>query len=150
MALVPTVKTSITPKDFKKLTEKERAQIKGRTPLGLSRAALLGINIIENRLDKGLGYKGALEPYTPAYLALKKKRKPENAGAVNLNWSGNMRSSISSKYNDKFSTIYFNRSVEAKKAAMLNKKRPFFGLNNGDEKLITKEFADYVFRGFGK
>tara|TARA_R100000951_G_scaffold14884_2_gene11656 strand:- start:8345 stop:8797 length:453 start_codon:yes stop_codon:yes gene_type:complete len=150
MGLVPTIKTQIKPLDPKKLTEKEHQQIKDRTPLGLSRAALLGINIIQDRLDRGMGYRGNLEPYSPAYLLLKKKRKPENAGVVNLTWSGGMRGSMSSKYNDRFATIYFTRGAEAKKAAMLNEKRPFFGFNNGDEAKLTEEFREYVFRGFGR
>lgn len=150
MGLVPTVKVSLTPRDAKKLTERERQQIKERTPLGLSRAALLGINIIQERLDKGEGYRGKLKPYSPAYLLLKQKRKPENAGEVNLTWSGNMRGAMTSKYNERFSTIFFARGEEARKAAMLNKERPFFGLNDEDEKLLTEEFAKYVFRGFSR
>ena len=150
MGLDRTVKVIISPSDSAKLTAKERQQMKERTPLGLSRAALLGINIIQERLDKGEGYRGKLKPYSPAYLLLKQKRKPENAGVVNLTWSGNMRGSITSKYNDRFATIYFSRSTEARKAAMLEKERPFFGFKDADEKILAEAFRKYVFRGFGQ
>lgn len=156
MALVPTIKTTITPKDGSKLTERERQLIKERTPLGLSRAALKGIEIIQNRLDQGEGPDGALKPYSSAYLQRRKERKPIDGQAptftdpstVNLTWSGDMRSSITSDYNERFARIFFSRAAEGKKAAMLQKTRPFFGLNTQDEARLTEVFRKYVFRGF--
>ena len=125
--VTPTVEVTITPRDASKLTQQERQLIKERTPLGLSRAALKGIEIIENRLDQGQGPDGALKPYSSAYLQRRKERKPidgesptfSDPTTVNLTWSGNMRGSITSDYNQRFARIFFARSAESKKAAML-------------------------------
>ena len=143
-------KIVITPKNPKDLTKEERAQLKKRTPLGLSRAALKGINIIQDGLDKGQGFEGTLAPYSDAYALIKRAKKGSNAYVVNLMWSGNMRGSITHKHDKDSATIFFSRATEAKKGAMLNKKRPFFGINEKGEKMLAKVFEAYVFRGFSK
>tara|TARA_R110000796_G_scaffold126451_2_gene241292 strand:+ start:202 stop:642 length:441 start_codon:yes stop_codon:yes gene_type:complete len=144
-----TTKIVITPKNARDLTEEERAQVKKRTPLGLSRAALKGINIIQDGLDKGQGFEGTLAPYSDAY-ALIKRAKKGSSDVVNLKWSGNMRGSITHKYDNDSATIFFSRATEAKKGAMLNKKRPFFGINEKGERMLAKVFEAYVFKGFSK
>lgn len=136
----------VTPRDFDKLTAEEQRLIKERTPLGLQRAGFQGINRIQDRLDRGEGYKGNLKPYSPHYLLKRKERGATET--VNLLWSGNMRSSMAVRHNERYATIYFNRAAEAKKAAMLNKTRPFFGFTEQDEKELAESFAKYVFRGF--
>lgn len=136
----------VTPRDFDKLTAEEQRLIKERTPLGLQRAGFQGINRIQDRLDRGKGYQGNLKPYSPHYLLKRKERGATET--VNLTWSGNMRSAMAVRHNDRYATIYFNRSSEAKKAAMLNKTRPFFGFTDEDEKELAESFAKYVFRGF--
>ena len=142
-------KIVITPKNARDLTKEERAQVKKRTPLGLSRAALKGINIIQDGLDKGQGFEGTLAPYSDAY-ALIKRAKKGSSQVVNLTWSGNMRNSITHKHDNDSATIFFTRATEAKKGAMLNKKRPFFGINEKGERMLGKVFEAYVFRGFSK
>lgn len=151
MSIVLTTKVVITPNNPADLTREERAQVKKRTPIGLSRAAFAGENLIQDRLDKGKGYKGTLAPYSDAYALIKKKRKG-NSSVVNLMWNGTMRGSMThTKQSDgKSASIFFSRSSEAKKAAMLDKKRPFFALNEKDQKIISKVFEKYVFAGFGK
>ena len=144
-----TTKIVITPKNARDLTEEERAQVKKRTPLGLSRAALKGINIIQDGLDKGEGFEGTLAPYSDAYALIKRVKKG-SSDVVNLKWSGNMRSSITHKHDNNSATIFFSRGTEAKKGAMLNKKRPFFGINEKGERMLGKVFEAYVFKGFSK
>ena len=140
------VKIVISPDDIRKVTEEELRLIKERTPLGLQRAGSQAINRIEDRLDRGKGYQGNLKPYSPHYLLKRKERGATET--VNLTWSGNMRSAMAVRHNERYATIYFNRSSEAKKAAMLNKTRPFFGFTRQDEKELAESFAKYVFRGF--
>ena len=136
----------VTPRDVNKLTAEEQRLIKERTPIGLQRAGFQGINRIQDRLDRGEGYQGNLKPYSPHYLLKRKERGATET--VNLLWSGNMRSAMAVRHNERYATIYFNRAAEAKKAAMLNKTRPFFGFTDEDEKELAESFAKYVFRGF--
>jgi hypothetical protein len=42
--------------------------------------------------------------------------------------------------NSRKAEIFFSRVTEAKKAAMNNKKRPFFGFNDQEEKQLGKVF----------
>ena len=138
----------ITPKDARKLTEAERAQVDTRSPKGLVLAAIAGTNLIQDRLEKGLGFDGPLKAYSPDYLKIKQARG--FSGTVDLMWTGNMISSMTVKGHKEYSEIFFARAVEAKKAAMNNKTRPFFGLNSKDEVVIKDTYENYVFAGFGK
>lgn len=40
--------------------------------------------------------------------------------------------------------IYFTRGTESKKAAMNEKKRPFFGFSRSDQKQLGKVFERYL------
>ena len=105
----------------------------------LSITAQEGINIIEDRTDKGVGYKGgAFAPYTEKYAIFRSNRgRGKN---VDLQFTGRMLGSMTSKADRKKATIFFTRAEEAKKAAMNNKTRPFFGFNRQEEKRLANVF----------
>ena len=105
----------------------------------LSITAQEGINIIEARTEDGVGYKGgAFKGYSAKYA---KFRRDKGRGRnVDLQFSGRMLGSMTSKADRKKATIFFTRAEEAKKAAMNDKTRPFFGLNRKEEKQLAKTF----------
>ena len=158
MALVPDIGIGIKPTDPSKLTAKKRIELNQRIPRALARAAQKQIEIILDRLDEGKGLEGQLKPYSSSYLKLRQSRKPidgENPkftdpSTVNLMWSGNMRGSITHRQSSKRAKIFFSRAAEAKKAAMLNKQRPFFGFTKQDEKVLGRVFRNYLFKGFNR
>ncbi len=105
----------------------------------LSITAQQGINIIEDRTDKGVGFKGgAFKAYSEKYNAF--RRKKGRGSDVDLQFTGRMLGSMTSKADRKEATIFFTRAEEAKKAAMNNKTRPFFGFNRQEEKQLAKIF----------
>jgi len=105
----------------------------------LSITAQQGINIIEDRTQDGVGYKGgAFKGYSEKYA---KFRRAKGRGKnVDLQFSGRMLGSMTSKADRKKATIFFTRAEEAKKAAMNDKTRPFFGFNRKEEKQLANIF----------
>ncbi len=105
----------------------------------LSITAQQGINIIEDRTQDGVGYKGgAFKGYSEKYA---KFRRAKGRGKnVDLQFSGRMLGSMTSKADRKKATIFFTRAEEAKKAAMNDKTRPFFGFNRQEEKQLANVF----------
>jgi phage gpG-like protein len=109
----------------------------------LSITAQQGINIIEDRTQDGVGYKGgAFKGYSEKYA---KFRRAKGRGKnVDLQFSGRMLGSMTSKADRKKATIFFTRAEEAKKAAMNDKTRPFFGFNRKEEKQLANIFFRYI------
>ena len=109
----------------------------------LSITAQQGINIIEARTEDGVGYKGgAFKGYSAKYA--KFRRDKGRGKSVDLQFSGRMLGSMTSKADRKKATIFFTRAEEAKKAAMNDKTRPFFGFNRKEEKQLAKTFFRYI------
>tara|TARA_B100000768_G_C11195194_1_gene339146 strand:- start:281 stop:703 length:423 start_codon:yes stop_codon:yes gene_type:complete len=105
----------------------------------LSITAQEGINIIEDRTQDGVGYKGgAFKSYSEKYA--KFRRDKGRGKRVDLQFSGRMLGSMTSKADSKKATIFFTRAAEAKKAAMNDKTRPFFGFNRQEEKRLANIF----------
>lgn len=105
----------------------------------LSITAQQGINIIEDRTQDGKGYKGgAFKGYSEKYA--KFRRNKGRSQTVDLQFTGRMLGSMTSKADRKKATIFFTRAEEAKKAAMNNKTRPFFGFSREEEKQLGKVF----------
>tara|TARA_R110001632_G_C11241524_1_gene407728 strand:+ start:45 stop:467 length:423 start_codon:yes stop_codon:yes gene_type:complete len=105
--------------------------------------ALKGINIIEDRTNKGRSYKGTFfKKYNASYAAyrLQKGRSTK----PNLQFSGQMLGSMSAVSTSKYAEIYFTRATESKKAAMNDKKRPFFGFSRNEQKTLIKTFQRYL------
>jgi len=106
-----------------------------------------GIQMILERTEKGKGYTGRFLPYTADYAKFRAKKGRQTA-FVDLNFSGRMTSSIK-RLLDKpklTATLEFSRANEAKKAAGLNVKRPFFGFNNREQQFLKKFFYGVLVR----
>ena len=89
--------------------------------------------------DSGKEINGRpFKPYDEKYAAFRKSRG--RGTKVDLQFTGRMRGSMTSKADDKKAKIFFTRAEEAKKAAMNNKTRPFFGFSAKEEKELAKVF----------
>lgn len=105
----------------------------------LLKTAQFGTQIILDRTERGVGYKGKFKPYSAPY---KKIRSEKGRGLVpDLNFSGRMLASIKQTNESKnVAKIYFGRAQEAKKAAFNDKLRPFFGFNSLEKDRLSKFF----------
>jgi len=122
---------------------KRGKNLKSSVKKALLITALKGINIIEARTSKGRSYKGTFfKKYSANYAAyrLQKGRstKPD------LQFTGQMISSMSAISTSGYAEIYFTRATESKKAAMNDKKRPFFGFSRKEQKTLSKTFERYL------
>lgn len=126
-------------KKIEKALKKKGVDVGKSMKRALSITAQEGINIIEARTEDGVGYKGgAFKGYSEKYA---KFRKAKGRGSnVDLQFSGRMLGSMTSKADKKKAKIFFTRAEEAKKAAMNNKTRPFFGFNRQEEKQLSRIF----------
>lgn len=105
----------------------------------LCATAQYGIYNILDRTERGVGYRGIFQPYSNSYAGFRSK-KGRQTSVVDFNFSGRMLSSIKSKCMLNEATISFNRATEAKKAAMLNKTRPWFGFNQTEKNKLSHFF----------
>lgn len=104
---------------------------------------LHGKAIIQDRMTSGRTIKGGdFEPYTGAYAAFRKAKG--RSERPDLKFSKNMFSSITVKANSNQAEIFFSRGTEAKKAALNNKTRPFFGFNNSEKKELLTVFSRHL------
>ena len=108
--------------------------------MALLKTGLVGLNIIEDRTAKGqaiggMFFKGYSEKY--AFVRAKFGRTPVK---VDLRFEGHMLDAMSVRANSRYAEIYFIRAEEAKKAAMVNKTRPFFGFSRLEEKELGQVF----------
>ena len=126
-------------KKVEKALKKKGKDINKSLKRALSITAQQGINIIEDRTQDGVGYKGgAFKGYSEKYA---KFRKAKGRGSnVDLQFSGRMLGAMTSKADRRKATIFFTRAEEAKKAAMNDKTRPFFGFNRQEEKQLANIF----------
>ena len=133
------VRIETNAKKVEKALKQKGKDINQSLKRALSITAQEGINIIEDRTEKGVGYKGGVfAPYTEKYAIFRSNRgRGKN---VNLEFTGRMLGSMTSKADRKKATIFFTRAEEAKKAAMNNKTRPFFGFNRQEEKRLANVF----------
>jgi hypothetical protein len=107
----------------------------------LGRTATLGINILLERLDDGQGLKGVFKPYSESY-ALFREMKGKQAALVDLNFSGDMWSSLTvSKLTTKKAVISATSALEKKKIAKTDKQRPWFGFKPDEEKSLVRFFG---------
>lgn len=119
------------------------------------RIGFQAIDIISQRTLKGKDYKGGLfKAYTASYKLWKQKRGGEFFSGVNLHNSGNMFASLKAKSTNKNTTLFFSKTLEAKKAAIHHNgsgkmpKREFFNLSNKEQDdlmdLMRKELKKAV------
>ena len=126
-------------KKVKAELEKKGKNVSQSVKRALSITALEGINIIENRTQRSVGFKGGrFTKYSPKYARF--RRQEGRTTKPNLDFSGKMLGSMTSKANNREAKIFFTRAAEAKKAAGNNKLRPFFGFNRREEKKLSDIF----------
>ena len=126
-------------KDVAKRIGKKGKELSASVKRALSITAQVGINIIEARTSKGVGFKGGkFKKYTPIYAAFRASRG--RSTNPDLQFTGQMLSSITSRASSRQAEIFFTRAAESKKAAMNNKTRPFFGFSNREEKQLGEVF----------
>lgn len=114
-------------------------QLPGNVRKALNVTAMYAESYLLNRTEEGRGYRGLFAPYSLGYAKFRKK-KGRQINTVDFNFSGKMLGSIKHTVRKDEAIIGFSRATEAKKAAMLNIKRPWFGFNNGEQKKIRKFF----------
>ena len=114
-------------------------QLPGNVRKALNVTAMYAESYLLNRTEQGRGYRGPFEPYSIGYAKFRSK-KGRQTSFVDFNFSGRMLSSIKHTVKSNEAIIGFTRATEAKKAAMLNSKRPWFGFNNGEQAKIRKFF----------
>ena len=118
-------------------------EVKAKTKLGLSRAAQQGINIIQDRMDKGQEIEGGkFKPYTEKYAAFRAKEGKQPF--PNLQFTRGMRNAMTTRANSRMAEIFFTTGDEAKKAAFNDKSRPFFGFSNDEENKLSDIFFKAV------
>ena len=126
-------------KKVEKALKKKGKDINKSLKRALSITAQQGINIIEDRTQDGVGYKGgSFKGYSEKYAKFKKAKG--RGSNVDLQFSGRMLGAMTSKADRRKATIFFTRAEEAKKAAMNDKTRPFFGFNRQEEKQLANIF----------
>ena len=119
--------------------KKHGKEVSGSIRKALSITAQSGINIIQERTSKGMGYKdGKFKPYTEQYAAYRVKK---GRGTLpNLEFERQMMSSITSRADSEKAVIFFRGAENSRKAAMNEKKRPFFGFSRQEERKLSKIF----------
>lgn len=119
--------------------KKHGQEVSGSIKKALSITAQSGINIIQERTSKGMGYKdGKFKPYTEQYAAYRVKK---GRGTLpNLEFERQMMSSITSRADSEKAVIFFRGAENSRKAAMNEKKRPFFGFSRQEERKLSKIF----------
>ena len=117
---------------------------RGKTLLESSKKALLitafaGIDIIQDRTSQSRSYKGSFfKKYNPKY---KKFRQEKGRGSrPDLQFTGQMFSSMTAVSNSRQAEIFFTRPIEGKKAEGNDKKRPFFGFSRPEKNQLTRVF----------
>ena len=115
-------------------------ELKGSVKGALLKTALHGINIIEDRTAENRGLKGRFPKYSQKYLEFREsKGRGKN---VDLQFTGKMLGSMSAISTSRYAEIYFMRGAEAKKAAGVGKKRPFFGFSRKERHRL----AEFLFK----
>ena len=121
-------------KEVAKRVGKKGKELSASVKKALSITAQQGINIIEARTKKGIGFKGAFKSYSDGYAQFRSESgrgtKPD------LSFTGQMLGSITSRATSKKAEIFFTRAAEAEKAAKNNKSRPFFGFSRAEQKQL--------------
>lgn len=138
------VKIDTNAKEIARRIGKKGEALSASIKRALSITAQVGINIIEARTSKGVGYKGGVfkgystKGKSGGYAAFRAKKG--RGSTPDLQFTGQMLGSMTSRSNSRQAEIFFSRATESKKAAMNNMKRPFFGFNDREEKQLAQVF----------
>ena len=138
-----TVSIDTKPRDLRKMVEKLGRSFTKNHKRAMRRAAAEGLNRIQKRTSLGLDInEQPFRPYSDAYRGFRQS-KGRPVDKVKLIFTGKMRGSMTSGLRGQDGLIFFSSRAESKKAAMNNRKRPFFGLNKSD----TRAIRDVYFKG---
>ena len=138
------IKVTSNSRDIAKRVGKKGKELSDSVKRALSVTAQVGLTIIEDRTAKGEQINGQdFAPYSEEYTWFRAKNG-RSVSNVDLQFTGKMLASMSVKANSSYATIFFTRAAEAKKAAMNNKTRPFFGFSRGEEERLGKVFFRYL------
>ena len=118
------------------------------TRKGLAKASLRLQSIIKELTSKEQDFRRRrFAPYSDQYL--KRLQKEGKSQKVDLFFTGRMLGSITGKVkSSRKATVFFN-NAEMRQRALFNQvlnepKREFFGFDNRTEKLIKKEFVQFM------
>ena len=118
------------------------------TRKGLARASFRLQSIIKELTSKEQDFRRRrFAPYSEQYL--KRLEKEGKSQKVDLFFTGRMLGSITGKVkSSRKATVFFN-NAEMRQRALFNQvlnepKREFFGFDNRTEKLIKKEFVQFM------
>ena len=124
------------------IVKRRKKRLLGSVKKALSITAEKGVQIILDRTEKGIGFKGKFEPYSEKYLIQKSKK--DKTGIVNLMMTGQMLGAMTTKANRRQAEIFFIGSNQNKKATFNNRTRPFMGFDKREEKRLAKVFERYL------
>lgn len=113
----------------------------------LYKTAQQGINVIQNRTEKGAGTNGRFAPYTQDYEKWKSKYVKNWQGLVDLTVSGEMLAAMTaSKPKNHRSRLGFTNREDAAKALGNHRRRRFFELNDKEIDRLGAFFKKELFR----
>ena len=131
---------------LKRFLRANRRSIDRKIPRVLSVVAQQGINVIKDRTDAGKEISGrGFKPYSPDYLAWKRRIHPQFGVKPNLQVTNAMLSSMTTSVKGNVAQIFFNQPEQSKKAAFNNQSRPFFGFNDQEVEQLAELFERRLF-----
>ena len=123
-------------KNFEKQVREHPLQVK--TALGRTAEFLIGL--IKQRTSRGKDYQGrSFPPYTNVYKEFRQQAGRQTQ-FPDLNFSGQMLSSITQKSEPDYAVIYFANKFQNVKAIDNQKKRKFFAIGSQEIQPILNVF----------
>jgi hypothetical protein len=137
------VNVTTNPRNLSSIPKNMRKAYEAKLKTAFFRVAQIGISIIQERTERGVGYKGGrFKPYSEKYAIFRadsgRDTKP------NLFFSGKMLGAITSRATSRKAEIFFSRASESAKASGNNKIRPFFGFDKEEKKRIARAFERFI------
>jgi hypothetical protein len=115
------------------------------TKKALGRAASGHVKDMEKRVGSAVGLNGRFKPYHPEY-AKYRASKGRGTNVVNLQFTGGMLANVGVKSSPTKAVIGFSSKKFSDRALSNQKKRPWFGVNDSEEKQILSRFKREIFR----
>ena len=122
---------------------KIQKQVSDKMRKALAVAGTKALSMIKRRTNKGDGLNGKFKPYSKGYQAYKVD-KGKNPFTVNLRDGGDMMKNMTARIQGDTALIYFTTAESNKKAYFNDKIRPFFDLNEEEQKTISNIFTRYL------
>jgi hypothetical protein len=110
----------------------------------LGRAASGHVKDMEKRVDSGVGLNGRFKPYHPKYAEYRAS-KGRRTDIVNLQFTGEMLGNVGVKLSSSKAVVGFSSQKFSDRALSNQRKRPWFGANDNEEKQILSRFKREIF-----